>query len=487
MRDRSLMAYYVYKCTSRKGPHNKFTGDWEDVFSRSQPTAWGGSRVGAEFLKLRPGDTIVAYQTDRNTIVGLAKVTGIQPDGGRHVKLVLRPIERLGIKVRPLKKRFPEIAKIPAWQPGPIQTLYDITSTEVKLLIQRARNVPATTQTRRRVLFARIGWMEYYAGASDLDPAPRGGGDYNRSELGHERFNFQSEAKRVYGYCQPKGTGPSLQRIAIDAGSEVIEDVLVIFFAPRLSAAGQVIVGWYRGATVHAKVRWLKGAPGKRRESCGYLCEAKAADAILLPTGARDHEIPRGKGGTGQANVTYALDSKGDLTKASWIDEAIHWVEDYRGPNLLTAPASQANDEVADAVEAAFATAKGQGFLRDPLARKAVELWAEKKARAHYEKEGFKVTKRGKPFDFLCEKGGKTLHVEVKGCQGDGSQIILTPNEVDFSRRHPMELFVVHSITVSQRRARFHASGGQRRIVKPWRPTTASLTPISYWCALGTM
>jgi hypothetical protein len=42
-----------------------------------------------------------------------------------------------------------------------------------------------------------------------------------------------------------------------------------------------------------------------------------------------------------------------------------------------------------------------------------------------------------------CTKGIEVLHVEVKGTQTEGEEILLTPNEVAFvtSHRDTMELF----------------------------------------------
>jgi hypothetical protein len=82
----------------------------------------------------------IAYQTDRNELVGIAMVTqSCDEDTYVHLK----PLERIAVKVRPLKLADQKIATIPALQPGPIQTLYDISHEDAEHLVAAAR-------TRRR-------------------------------------------------------------------------------------------------------------------------------------------------------------------------------------------------------------------------------------------------------------------------------------------------------------------------------------------------
>src|SRR5712692_5156020 len=54
-----------------------------------------------------------------------------------------------------------------------------------------------------RVLFARIGYMKYYAGPQPGDERPKHGGKYNREKIGHEVYNFHRASGWVYGYVQP--------------------------------------------------------------------------------------------------------------------------------------------------------------------------------------------------------------------------------------------------------------------------------------------
>jgi hypothetical protein len=62
---------------------------------------------------------------------------------------------------------------------------------------------PGSVIRPRRVLFARIGWMKFYGGPVPGDERPIGGGGYNKSEVGHELYNFQETDGHLYGYFQP--------------------------------------------------------------------------------------------------------------------------------------------------------------------------------------------------------------------------------------------------------------------------------------------
>jgi hypothetical protein len=89
--------------------------------------------------QLSPGDRIIAYQSNRNELVGVAEVRRLRPSGGFQ-DLILRPIEKIGARVRPLKKANTRIAAIPALQPGRVQTVYEIEESDAELLLQAARH-----------------------------------------------------------------------------------------------------------------------------------------------------------------------------------------------------------------------------------------------------------------------------------------------------------------------------------------------------------
>ncbi|MBN1962539.1 MAG: DUF3883 domain-containing protein [Deltaproteobacteria bacterium] len=130
------MRYWVYKCNVT-GQYSYF-GDWDEVFSNMQPSAWGSAEENKALGKLQDGDLVLAYQTDRNELVGVARVEGFK--GKLNNKnLFLKPIEEIRVRVRPLKKAHQDVARIPALTQGPIQTIYDITDADAELLLAVAR------------------------------------------------------------------------------------------------------------------------------------------------------------------------------------------------------------------------------------------------------------------------------------------------------------------------------------------------------------
>lgn len=122
------MTYWVYKCNAKQQNYAKYTGDWRNhFFNQESAREWGSTEVVEELGRLRPGDRIIAHQTDKNELVGLAEVVRLRKNGA-YKDVILRPLERIGVKVLPLKKRDCTIAAIPALQGGRIATLYEISN-----------------------------------------------------------------------------------------------------------------------------------------------------------------------------------------------------------------------------------------------------------------------------------------------------------------------------------------------------------------------
>src|SRR5262249_30472598 len=147
-------------------------------------------------------------------------------------------------------------------------------------------------------------------------------------------------------------------------------DVLVVF------VADQTVVGWYKGARVYPAPRTPSPHLAARRDGCEYYCEAATANCVLLPTAARRLQIPRGAGGMGQSNVTYALDEASRPKNVPWIAQVGDFVQKYRGPNLLREQLEEAHSELEQAIHRTLAAARGQRYVSDPAARKAVEDYA---------------------------------------------------------------------------------------------------------------
>lgn len=350
-----------------------------------------------------------------------------------------------------------------------------------------------------RILFARIGYMTYYAGPQPGDNKPIGGGLYNKKKVGHEVRNFQTVDAMLYGYFQPYlktkngkylSSSISLERIDPRCTEDTLENVLVIFFATRPKERGQVIIGWYNGATVSRKVIHSTGQVAKVRRGLNYYLTCPTNDAVLLPTWKRPILFNgQKKGKPGHANAFY-LYSKGKRRNPAsagnkWIASAIKFVKDYSAENLLFDPMAETKPAIEDALEAALSGGTGQGFESSPYIRKAIEDRAMTVAENHFAKT-YKVdasVHKSKPYDLLCmnKKTGKAqLYIEVKGTRTMGATVILTKNEVSSAKKHKTALFVLHSIKLSGKGKKVTASGGVPLIRNPWSILKKRLTPLSF-------
>jgi hypothetical protein len=130
------MAWWVYKCNSQNNFYQGAYGDWRDYFDGDPNQEWGSRDWIPALAELRKGDTLIAYQTNRNELVGLVRV---RQSCEQDTFVYLEPVERIKpVKVRPLKKSDPQIAAIPAFKPGPIQTIYEISLSDAQRLLKAA-------------------------------------------------------------------------------------------------------------------------------------------------------------------------------------------------------------------------------------------------------------------------------------------------------------------------------------------------------------
>ncbi len=133
------MSYWIYKCNASSPDYARAWGDWrEHVFSRPGVVRWGDTSLrGVENIK--KGDTLIAYQTDRNELVGLVDVVELRPMTNGLRRLMVRRGEPIGAKVRTLKAIYPKLSSIPALQGGEIRTAYEITDSDARRLLAAAR------------------------------------------------------------------------------------------------------------------------------------------------------------------------------------------------------------------------------------------------------------------------------------------------------------------------------------------------------------
>ena len=128
---------------------------------------------------------------------------------------------------------------------------------------------------------------------------------------------------------------------------------------------------------------------------------------------------------------------------------------------------------------------RGQRFATNPELRKAIEDHAMKMATEHFLLEGWEVenVSRYESFDLRCLKDGQEKHVEVKGTTSDGSQVMLTYNEVEHARQfHQVVLFIVAGIEhASRAKAKLpEVQGGLVTLYDPWNLVDEALRPISF-------
>ena len=126
-----------------------------------------------------------------------------------------------------------------------------------------------------------------------------------------------------------------------------------------------------------------------------------------------------------------------------------------------------------------------QGFSSSSTNRKAIELAAMNHAKRHYRYEGWHVddVSANHPYDLSCtNSSGTELHVEVKGTTGDGSSVLLTPNEVRHARQYPnVDLYVLSGLILqTDLLGNVDAVGGKQEIYSPWNIDSGTLNAIGY-------
>jgi hypothetical protein len=352
-----------------------------------------------------------------------------------------------------------------------------------------------------RVVFARVGWMTYYAGPQPGDERPQGGGAYTKSLVGHEAFNFyvaKHSAERIFAFMQhPMASllsAISLERIAPEAeGQPFIDNVTVIWVSRNPGSGGQRIVGWFKNARVHRQCQVLprkvsqefaavlKRSKQLHDEFTDFNVECAKKDACLLPVSERAFDVPGGitPESFGQSNVFYTLDSEGNPKRARWIRQAIEYIQTYSKENLLLEPHSHMGGQNAE-----IAMERAAGFQSNPAIRNVVEEYAMGKALQVLNERGFthiRDTHRNCSYDYTGERDAQHYFIEVKGTQTEGTKVILTRLEVDHAKLNGTRaiLILVHSIEVSTGRLP-KASKGTVVVFDPWELSDDALQPIAF-------
>jgi hypothetical protein len=285
------------------------------------------------------------------------------------------------------------------------------------------------------MLVLRVGYMDRYDGPAEI----YGGGSYIRDNgVGAEIYNFKPSRGTCFGYAMSRhGAGIDLRNLAPDRQwkqGDALHGVDVVFMA-RHKERGQVVVGWYRNATVFHK-QYLKRRgtiPGMHFEQRHYLCSTGAANASLLTEKQRTFVIPYaptdGAGYAGQSNVWYPERSENPAVPAL--------IKKLRALMKATGGVALASDEHPE--KKANKNTKRRK-KPDAAMNALVEKAAVDSVFAHYESLNYtvkSVEKENLGWDLEVSRDAKTHKIEVKGVSADTIYFELTPNEYRMLREHP--------------------------------------------------
>jgi len=184
-----------------------------------------------------------------------------------------------------------------------------------------------------RIIFCNITWLKNYIGVSDDDKLGSMGGEYvGANNETHEEYNFQDYNGRCYGYVSNRGGSMHLERFEkATVNDDCVDNVLVIWVSKQSETGKNVIVGWYKDATLYkySQERYPYGGIGR---DLHFSIEAWSKDCFLLPESERKFEIPKaavvGKDmGMGQSNIWYA---ESDYAKNIFIPKVLELIKSYK-------------------------------------------------------------------------------------------------------------------------------------------------------------
>ncbi|MCY4245350.1 MAG: DUF3883 domain-containing protein [Gammaproteobacteria bacterium] len=262
------------------------------------------------------------------------------------------------------------------------------------------------------LLLFRIGWMDYYAGR-DRDEIQGGGSYVEEHRDGGEMWNFEKQDGHCYGYVMTKNnSGIDLQKISHSQSwqrGEKLSGVDIAFIAQH-PTCGQVVVGWYKNATVIHKA-YNKD----KRPEYGYLCWTGEDHAVLLPTAARVFEVKSGQQGfPGRSNIWY-----GEEKNNAVVQFKKELREYMRTPTTLRE--------------------RHHGQKTDADEIRSIEKIAVSEVWQFYKNKGYtikSVERHNCGWDLVAKKNDEELLLEVKGHKGGRFHFELTPNEYEKMQAH---------------------------------------------------
>lgn len=285
------------------------------------------------------------------------------------------------------------------------------------------------------LLVLRVGYMERYDGPDTIT----GGGDYiAKNGVGGEVFNFKPSRGKCYGYAMTLHLAGLNLRFIDDSRAwregDELSGVDVVFIARRPSG-GQVVIGWYRNATVfHKQYRARRGSiPGMNETVRRFLCVAGAEDVRLLPEDERTFEVPYApagfKGFPGQSNVWYPSPHIDKAGVMAFVRKLTRYIDTTPGVVLGEdeAPTHRGGGK------------RGRTTAPDHAHNAMVEEAAVNAVWARYEADGYtlkSVETECQGWDLEATKGRQSLRLEVKGVSGAALYFELTPNEYAKLKEH---------------------------------------------------
>ena len=144
--------------------------------------------------------------------------------------------------------------------------------------------------------------------------------------------------------------------------------------------------------------------------------------------------------------------------------------------------------EVADSITALAAISRPRMKRRrlrlTAAQNKAIDQRAVEVTRAHFDGLNYETEDVGstESYDIKATKDGQTIKIEVKGTTSDGSDVVLTLNEVELHEtEHPSNAFaIVRHITLDRNGHQPTATGGELVLEMPWKLDPDRLRPIAY-------
>lgn len=183
-----------------------------------------------------------------------------------------------------------------------------------------------------RIIFCNITWQKNYIGVTDdVKLRKTAGGDKDENNETKESYNFQDYNGKCYGYVSNRGGSLQLERFEkATVNDDSVDNVLVIWVAKQSKTGKNVIVGWYKNATLYKYSQECSPYGGIGRDLY-FSIEAGSKDCFLLPESERKFEIPRATVvskdmGMERSNIWYA---ESGYAKTIFIPKVLEFMESY--------------------------------------------------------------------------------------------------------------------------------------------------------------